>query len=281
VRITLSGLLVSDAAAPPPSVVFGSVPAVSVSVLVSDMDATILRVFTPPMAAAAVVPVVVADQANSSFAFMSSGVTCVCISRVCELDATTGGALVMRVGGLGDLTQATLTCTIDGQSVAVNRVTPAADGLFDVIFLLPAPGASAEPSDVLTEAFMSVSTTAATVYAPVVYRRAPRVYLMQFSPDGSRVEIFFDQQTNGVGSAVDCAEFIEPLEQGSLGRNPVCTWDDSKQTLAVMLGNGAFINVGGTIDMLPDLVKSANGVSSWNLRQSVNVTAPQVVIPPT
>jgi hypothetical protein len=48
----------------------------------------------------------------------------------------------------------------------------------------------------------------------------------------------------------------------------------------VMLGNGAFIRVGGAVYMLEGRVRSFNGVTSMNAQQMFNVTAPPVAMPP-
>ena len=76
------------------------------------------------------------------------------------------------------------------------------------------------------------------------------------------------QRTNGLGTAKTCNDIVQEEQAGDLGEGPVCSWDASGQTLQVMLGQGATIGVGSGLFVLPNVVKSFNGVSSWNSRRS-------------
>ena len=291
-RITVTGLRVPSPTSPLPSVMFGSAPAAAVSLVVSDMDATILSARTPPRAAAGVVEVVIGGEGNATFAYMTAGASATCISPVCEVDAVAGGGLTMRVGGLGAISSTaalSAKCTVDGTELPATATSAApavgfAD-FFDVALTLP--GAGSPPSEPLTTAFMSLSAVAstATVYAVVMYRSPPRVAVARFSSDGSRIDIAFDQRTNAQAGAAECARFVEAQQDGALGAGPMCSWSVDGQTLSVMLGKGAAILVGDAVLFLAGTVRSLNGVSSGNVANSgsgqlVTVAAPTIVLPP-
>ncbi len=287
VRITLTGLRITDTTSTSsiPSVMFGPAPAASVAVLVSDMDATIINVRTPQGNRAEVVPVLVAGEANATFAYTSPGAMTRCTSSICEVDALSGGTLTMRVGGLGYVTAATLACAVEDKAVSVASVTAAGPEIYDLTLVVP--GAGKQLDEPLTRAFMSLSSTAnnATIYADVLYRSPPRVISAGFNGDGSRIEITFDQQTSGVGAAIDCTKFLAADQPDSLGEKPICTWDSDGLTLFLLLGKGASIGVGESIMVLSGTVKSANGVSSANQRrsgagQSMTLKPPKVAVPP-
>jgi hypothetical protein len=287
VRITLTGIRVTDTSSISlfPSVMFGSAPAASVSVLVSDLDATILSARTPQGNRAEVVPVLVAGEANATFAYTSPGAMAKCTSSVCEVDAVSGGALAVRVGGLGLITAGTLSCAVDDRIVSVASVTSAGPEIYDLTLVVP--GAGKQLDDPFTTTFMSLSSESnkATIYADVRYRSPPRIVSAGFSGDGSRIEITFDQETSGVGAAIDCTKFVAADQPGSLGEKPICSWDSSGMMLSLLLGKGAAIGVGEGITFLSGTVKSANGVSSANLRRSgggqrMTLKPPKVIIPP-
>ncbi len=283
VRVTLTGLHIVDTSsvASLPSVMFGSAPAASVSVIVSDVGVTIISARTPQATTAGVVPVIVAREGNATFAYMSTGVSATCISRICEVDAVAGGTLTMRVGGLAITYPASVKCMIDASLATATAVTAAGPGLFDVVLQLP--GAGKLLDDPLTTAFVSISTVGGgdTLYADVLYRSPPRAPLAEFTSDGSRIEIAFDQRTNGAGATADCARFVQPQQPRALGEQPMCSWSVDGQTLSVMLGKGATITVGDAIYFLAGTVRSLNGVSSANPGvQLVTVARPAFVLPP-
>jgi hypothetical protein len=258
VRITLTGLRIVDtsSAETTPSVVFGSAPAASVTVIVSDMDATIISARTPQADSAGVVPVVVSVEGNATFAYMSAGVSATCVSPICEVDAVAGGTLTIRIGGLAIPNAESVTCAIDGSSCTATSVTRAGPGLVDVVLLLP--GAGRVLNDPLTTAFMSIYTTGGTVtlYTDVLYRSPPRVAAAEVSSNGSRVDIIFDQPTNGGGAGVDCARFVQSEKEGALGENPVCSWSASGLVLSVLFGKAATITVGDGLYFLMGTVRS-------------------------
>ncbi len=283
VRITVTGMLIPDVTSPTsiPTVTFGLAPAESTSVLVSDMDATILVARTPQSLTAGVVTVLVAGEGNATFAYMSAGVSAVCVSRVCEVDAVTGGTLLFRVGGLGTLTVPTVKCNVNGMACTA-KSTRAESEFFELA--LSIPGMGTPPDEPLTAAFMSLSSTqgSAVVFTDVYYRSPPRVVSAEFTGDGSRIDVKFDQRTNATGSAVSCDRF---MTTGGLGERATCSWDAERQTITAMLGKGASIVVGDTLTIFAGIVRSLNGVSSANspanaLGQMVVVAAPAVVLPP-
>jgi hypothetical protein len=54
----------------------------------------------------------------------------------------------------------------------------------------------------------------------------------------------------------------------SLGENPTCTWDATGQILQINLGKNSSLGVGSGLFIVPRVVKSWNGVSSFNARRS-------------
>ena len=101
----------------------------------------------------------------------------------------------------------------------------------------------------------------------------------EFSPDGSRIFLMFDQPTDGF-SSVNCSDVLKEDQEGSLGNNPTCTWDAEGKTLEVMLGSGVFISLSDRLHLIAGKVRSLNGVSSPNVEHHVTVEAPVLVIPP-
>jgi hypothetical protein len=280
VRLVVTGLYVRDGDAVP-VVTFGSTSAEYVSVVISDMDATILMARSPPVAETGLVSVFVNGKANTTFAYISNGVKAVCSSALCEVDAINGGKLTVRVSGFGVVRANTLTCSIDGQPVAVGAVSPAGPGSYDVAMTVP--GSVKQVREPLTKSFISVSAGETSVYADMYYRSPPLVESAAFSADGSRISIVFDQRTNGTGSAINCTDVVhteDESESAALGTKPVCSWDAQGLTLDIMLGNRAFIDVGDRVYVRDKVVKSLNGVSSPNVRQYANVSVPIIVIPP-
>jgi hypothetical protein len=263
---------------------FGSSPAASVQLVVSDMDATILSARAPASATATVVQVLVGGEANATFAYTSPGAAALCLTPVCEVDAVGGSALTLRVQGIGEVSQEVLTCKVDDATAVISRVSSAGPGLYDVV--VQVPPASRTLAEPLTTAFMSLlsSATNGTIYADVLYRSPPRALSAEFSADGSRIAITFDQPTDGQGTATSCESFIEAVPAEALQR-PTCIWDVEGRTLSVMLGQGSTIGVGDQVLLLPGVVRSLNGVSSPNLRrsgggQSLTVAASSVLAPP-
>jgi hypothetical protein len=289
VRITLTGLRIDDtsSASSIPPVMFGSAPAASVSVVVSDLDVTIIRASTPQANSAGVVTVVVAGEGNASFAYMSDGVSATCTSRVCEVDALAGGTLTMRVGGLKITDAANVGCMIDGKAAMATSVTARGAGLFDIVLLLP--GAGRDLDNPLTMAFMSLSAAgdSVTVYADVLYRSPPRATLAEIGSETSLVNVIFDQETNGSGPVL-CTRYVESQRAGALGEAPTCVWSDDGIKLSIIFGKGATLTVGDGLFFFAGTVKSRNGVSSSNqaLRRANNgqtlltIRRPFMVLPP-
>jgi hypothetical protein len=177
-----------------PAVFFGSAPATAVALVVSDVDATILSVRTPPRDAAGVSTVSVGDNAtNISFAYTTPGGAAECQSVPCEVDALIGGSLTVRVSGLGQFTAATLSCTVDGNPATVTTVESTDAGSYNVVMALP--GIGKQPDDPVTPGFLSIVVTVsgATAFAGFSYRSPPRAVSAEFSDDGSRIDIFWDQ----------------------------------------------------------------------------------------
>jgi hypothetical protein len=288
VRITLTGLRIDDTSSSVPPVMFGSAPATSVSLIVSDVDATIISARTPQANVAGLVALVVAGEANATFAYMSDGVSATCISSICEVDAVAGGTLTMRVGGLKISDAANVRCLIDGKAATATRVTARGAGLFDVVLQLPAAGKALD--DPLTIVFMSLSVVGdgVTVYAKVLYRSPPRVTLAEVASDTSRIDLAFDQETNAIGP-VSCTSYVESQRAGALGESPTCLWSDDGMRLSVIFGRGATTTVGDGLYVLAGTVKSRNGVSSPNVGLSsansshtlLVIARPAVVLPPT
>jgi hypothetical protein len=193
-RITVSGLRIIDAQDTPlPAIFFGSAPATAVALIVSDMDATILSAKTPAQDSAGVVTVSILDNsANISFAYTSPGVSASCLSVPCEVDALLGGPLVVRVSGLGLFTTATLTCTVDDKPATVRVVNNTEADAYHVAVALP--GLERQPEGPTTPAFMSLVTDSGdTVFAGFDYRSPPTPVSAEFSDDGSRIDIKWDQ----------------------------------------------------------------------------------------
>ncbi len=279
-RMVVTGLYLRKGDAVP-VVTFGSASAEYVSVVISDMDATILLARSPPVAAAGLVSVYVNGKANTTFAYISNGVAAVCSSAACEVDAINGGKLIVRVSGFGTVRANTLTCTIDGQLVAVGAVSPTGPGSYDVAMTVP--GSVKLFREPLTKAFISVTASDSSVYAVIQYRSPPLIASAAFSPDGSRISIVFDQRTDGAGSAINCTDVVQignETELRALGTQPVCSWDTQGLTFDIMLGNGAFIGVGDRIYVRDKVVRSVNRISSPNVRQYANVSVPIIVTPP-
>jgi hypothetical protein len=279
VRITLTGLRIDDTSSLPP-VMFGSAPAASVSVIVSDMDATIISARTPQATSAGIVSVVVGGEGNATFAYMSDGVSASCISSICKVDAIVGGTLTMRVGGLKITNAANVGCMIDGKAATATSVTARGAGLFDVELLLPGAGRALD--DPLTIAFMSLSAVGdtVTVYADVLYRSPPRATLAEIGSETSLVNVIFDQETNSSGPVL-CTRYVESQRAGALGEGPTCVWSDDGIKLSIIFGKGATLTVGDGLYFFAGTVKSRNGVSSSNNGQSLlTITRPFMVLPP-
>ncbi len=275
-RITVTGLYVHQGD-PLPEVTFGSVPATSVSVVTSDVGATILNVRTPPAESIGVVTVFVEEAANSTFGYISAGVTASCARSSCEVDAIKGSSVIMRIAGIPTIRASTLTCTIDEKVVSVSSITPAGLALYDVILDVPGTGEAFEQP--LSPAAISIVVSTATVYGNIQYRSPPRMATAEFSSDGSRIFLMFDQPTDGF-SSVNCSDVLKEDQKGSLGNNPTCTWDAEGKTLEVMLGSGVFISLSDRLHLIAGKVRSLNGVSSPNVEHYVTVEAPVLVIPP-
>ncbi len=304
VRITLVGLIVPDEAVASPSVLpdifFGATPSTSVSVLVSDIDATIVSARVPPASSVGVVPIFVSGEsgANASFSYSSPDASIACASPICEVDALSGGALTVRVAGLGSLTTYApavnvyvndmIPATAVLVSVSVTKVgaqspADASSSSYDVTIRVPATVPDAPlPNGPVTRAYMSISTLAGTAYADFTYRSPPRATAAYFSPDGSRIDVVFDQPTSSASTSVGCQNVTETPTNGSttLGEGAMCFFDSNGQTLILALGRGASIDVGHALVLLPAIFRSSNGVSAWNSRQVINVTAPLVGLPP-
>ncbi len=277
-RVTLTGLYVADLSSPP-SVLFGTQQASSVTVIISDMDATILAARTPQGATAEVVPVLIAGSANSTFAYTSPGGMATCVTPLCEVNAVHGGQLVLLVSGLGTLSTANLVSTVDGRGVRVNAVTLSGPRSYSVTVTVPGAGKVLDAP--LTVAFLAVSSSPTrTAYMDLFYRSPPRATSAFFSVDGASISIVFDQRTNGKGSAVACDAFIREETQYALGEGPLCTWSVDGRSMAVMLGEGAFIDVDDGIYVREGVLGSINGVSSLNFLHRVAVEAPAVALPP-
>jgi hypothetical protein len=280
VRVTLTGLYVPDNSPESlPSVMFGSAPAASVSVVVSDMDATILTARTPRASSVDVVPLVIAEKANATFAYTSPGGLATCMAAECEVDAVNGGTLVLQISGIGIITASSIDCTVDGKRASVMSVAATGTATYQVTVTVPGFG---QPlGRPLKAAFLAVaSSPTSKAFMDLFYRSPPRALSAVFNGDGSSVTITFDQRTDGVGSAVDCRQFIQAETPYSLGDKPLCTWDVEGRLLAVMLGEGAFIDVADRIFIVGAVIKSLNGVSSENPQHGVDVQGPPVALPP-
>ena len=281
VLITLAGAgLLSDPSSPAalPSIMFGSAP-VFASVVVSDLDATILSVKTPPVPVAKVVHVVVAQETSTAYAYNSLDASAQCVSSVCEVDASTGGSLTLRATGLQDAGSIPLACTIDGsnQTVPVSSSTPAGPDSRDLVVKIP--GMAEEPTQALTSAILSCMSPVHQIFTEVFYRSPPRVRVAQFSGDGSRLDVIMDQRTDAIGS-VTCDKLFLPADVYAFGTSSTCWWDASGSTLQVLLGSEASVVPGSTITVLAGVVRSLNGVSVGNRRQQVSVQGPHLVLPP-
>jgi hypothetical protein len=257
---------------------FGSAP-VSVTVVVSDLDVTILSLTTPAVPTAGVVHVAVANVTSTTFAYTSPGVNGRCVSSVCEVDSSNGGSLTVRLTGLGVAGSIPLACTMHGSNATVTVISSTPVGPDSHDLSAQVPGMAVEPKQPLTSTFLSCQSSLHQVFIEVLYRRPPHVMMAQFSDDGSRLDVLMDQRTNSVGST-KCDMMLMSTEADAFGASPTCWWDADGQILQVLLGRGATVVTGSTISLFAGVVRSLNGVSAGNSRQQVDVQAPQIVLPP-
>jgi hypothetical protein len=285
VRITVTGLYVNLSAleAPPqlPNVTFGA-ETVAPKLVVSDLDASVLSVQLPRVSGAGIVVVKIGEDANFTFAYGTPGVGAQSSdsdsASANEVDPIAGGTVNLRLTGMRNLRSEALACSIDGVQVPVQVGTPSASGDYEIVVTVPP--IQGELSQPLTPVFVECKTDSEAVYAEIFYRSPPRATNAEFSPDGSRIYIGFDQATNGAGSVPDCAILVLADRTGSLGADPACAWIDDGKTLQIMLGRGVFAEVGELLYIVAGIVKSQNGLSGSNSRHTVLVEAPVALLPP-
>jgi hypothetical protein len=132
VRITVSGLYIAEgeettAKTKLPSVNFGPAPATYVSILTSDVYATVMIARAPPRADAGIVRLEIeGNLTDFTYAYASEGTTAaaaVCVSHVCEVDAVAGGTLRIRTIGVRVVSAQVAVAEISSRDAVINNMT--------------------------------------------------------------------------------------------------------------------------------------------------------------
>ena len=142
--------------------------------------------------------------------------------------------------------------------------------------------------------FLMITIDGSVTFAQVAYRTPPRAVSAQFAPDGSSIDVMYDQSTNARSLRLSCQDLFTASALAMLGSQPKCVWDDGTkmalignirvnlggQIVSIVLGSGSTIGIGHALTVVAGAVKSFNGMSAGNSEASLSVAAPKVLAAP-
>jgi hypothetical protein len=102
----------------------------------------------------------------------------------------------------------------------------------------------------------------------------------QFSDDVTRLILNFDVPTNQPGETKQNCAFFDQSTLSLLGTSPTCIWSE-RQTLQIVLGYGATVEVGDMLAMEDGVLRSADQYSEFATGMSTKALAPTTPIVPT
>lgn len=103
-----------------------------------------------------------------------------------------------------------------------------------------------------------------------------------FDAFGTSIITRFNVETNRAGmrtTDTECSQLLQTSDLSMLGTGPICQWADGS-SFNIFLGQDATIAAGNTLTLLPDIIRTADGISGLSPAMSAVLGVPQFAVEP-